>query len=289
MGYDDPMPSVNRISEAAAELHQLISSYDYDSLLPPHFLDGFGSVLLEQADWLEALTEQFKSYVLAAERNASSGTPEISHSDQLLNWSAVSGIPVWKAGRFDAVFDDSAFADYTPAPAEAEIVIYLDKYRGDQLKAVQAAALRLGDELGYTDFILTDEVFGSVFRRFRGKLRTGLASDFVQQKMQALDERTSIEVVGRARAETDAIKAASAVQLITSLAEIPNAVVRVGGLLVIKQADVNGVPVIITRELSTREIRALECNPGIQRDPHGALQLLAAAVAQLEEDGHDTR
>jgi hypothetical protein len=99
-----------------------------------------------------------------------------------------------------------------------------------------------------------------------------------------LDERASIELVGRARAETDAIKAASAVNLIASLAGIPNAVVRVGGLLVIKQTDADGNPAVLTRELSTREIRALELNPGIQKDPHGALELLAAAVAQLEED-----
>jgi transcriptional regulator with XRE-family HTH domain len=178
----------------------------------------------------------------------------------------------------------SRSADYTPPPAEAEIVIYLDEYSEDQLEAVQAAAIQLGDELGYTDFILTDEQLSSVFRLFRGKLKTGLTPDFVQQKIRELDERASIEVVGRARAETDAIKTMSAVNVIASLADIPNAVVRVGGLLVIKQTDTNGHPAVVTRELSTREIKALELNPGIQRDPRAALQLLAAAVAQLKED-----
>jgi hypothetical protein len=74
------------------------------------------------------------------------------------------------------------------------------------------------------------------------------------------------------------------VNLIVSLTGIPNAVVRVGGLLIIKQTDADGDPAVLTRELSTREIRALELNPGIQKDPHGALELLAAAVAQLDED-----
>lgn len=212
--------------------------------------------------------------------------PDIPRPDVAYYWYAVAGLPVWKVDRPIRDYDPT-FADYAPPPAEAEIVVYLDEYGEKQLDAVQAAALQLGNELGYTDFILTDEQHGSIFQRFRGKLQTGLTSNFVQQKMRELDERSFIEVVGRARAETDAIKASSVVKLIASLAETPNAVVRVGGFLIVKQTNANGVPAIITRELSTREIRALELNPGIQKDPNGVLHLLAIAVAQLEEDECD--
>lgn len=284
MGYEDPEPLVTRIVNAAYELRNL-KNYGH---FPTEFQDQFAVALIQQAQLLEALAEQFQSYDHAVRivrvRNR---PPYVPNTDIRLDWYAIAGMPVWKVRRADQLFDTSAFADYTPPPAEAEVVVYLDKYSEHKLEAVQAAALQLGNELGYTDFILTDEQRGSIFRRFRGKLRTGLASNFVQQKMQELDERSSIEVVGRARAETDAIKASSAVKLIASLADIPNAVVRVGGLLIVKQTDAYGVPAVMTRELSTREIRALELNPGIQKDPHGVLQLLAIAVAQLEEDECD--
>lgn len=95
----------------------------------------------------------------------------------------------------------------TTVPGEAEIVFYLDEYDEDQLKAVQAAAIKLGYELGYTDFVQTDEETGSIFRRFRGKLKTGIASDFVQQKLNELDERARIEIYGRAQAETTSMTA----------------------------------------------------------------------------------
>ena len=284
MGYEDPEPLVNRIAEAAAGLKRLIKRYNYD-YFPGEFQDHFPSALGRQAELLEALVEQVRSNGEAA--RASRNSPDVPNTDLLLDWYAVAGMPVWRIRRSGEPFDASAFADYTPPPAETEIVVYLDKYSEEQLEAVQAAALQLGEELGYTDFILTDDQRGSIFRRFRGKLRTGLTSNFVQQKMQELDERTSIEVVGRARAETDAIKANSAVKLIASLADIPNAVVRVGGLLIVKQTDSKGVPAVMTRELSTREIKALELNPGIQRDPQAALHLLAIAVAQLEEGERD--
>ncbi len=252
MDYEDPAPLVNRIMQAAFELRNVIKSCDYD-YFPAESQDQFAVALRRQADLLEALVEQLQNYNQATQR-VYAGNPDVSDKDLLLDWYAVAGMPVWRVRSTYEPFGASAFADYTPPPAEAEAVVYLDKYSEEQLEAVQAAALQLGNELGYTDFILTDEQRGSVFRRFRGKLRTGLASNFVQQKMQELDERSSIEVVGRARAETDAIKASSAVKLIASLADIPNAVVRVGGLLIVKQTDANGVPAVMTRELSTREI-----------------------------------
>jgi hypothetical protein len=180
-------------------------------------------------------------------------------------------MPVWQIwkpvpGKSNAY----RFVEYaSPAPAETEIILYLDEYDEGQLEAVQSAAIRLGDELDYADFVQTDEQINSIFRRFKGKPKAGPASDFVEQRMLESEERASIEIVGRTRAEADAIKTTSAVSLIASLADIPNAVVRVGGLLVVKQTDVNGAPAVMTRELSTREIRALELNPGIQRDPKG--------------------
>jgi transcriptional regulator with XRE-family HTH domain len=171
------------------------------------------------------------------------------------------------------------------SPAEAEIVIYLDEYDDAQLHQIQAAATRIAAELGYADFALINELVGSIFLLLRGKLKAGLKSATAQQLKRELEDRVSIEVSGRARAEADAIKTSSAVQLIASLAGIPNAVVRVGGLLIVKQTGADGIPAVMMRDLSSLEIRALELNPGIQRDPQGVLQLLAAAVAQLREDG----
>jgi hypothetical protein len=276
MKHEDPVPLTHRIQDVAQELNNLvIKSY---SGLPMHFQIRLRLALESHAKRLEGLLEELSDYV-RLERIARRTAPKLPERTWLdWDWYAVSGMPVWK------VYPPAELSDYTPAPADAEVVVYLDEFSKIQLEEVQAAAIRLGEELGYTDFVLTDEEKGSIFRRFRGKLQAGLAHDFVQQKMMELDERGSIELVGRARAETDAIKASSAVKLIASLADIPNAVVRVGGLLIIKQTDGHDNPAVLTRELSTREIRALELNPGIQKDPQAALELLAVAVAQLEED-----
>jgi hypothetical protein len=276
MDYRTPVRLTRIIQESACELSELLDKNFGD--LPDEFQLQFLQALMRHYQGLNGLEEDLRSYY-QARRSGRRISPRLPkrYWTQEPDWYAVAGMSVWK------VHPTLEFTEYASAPAEAEVVVYLDKYSEAQLEAVQAAAIKLGEELGYIDFVLTDEEKGSIFRRFRGKLRSGLASDFVQQKMIELDQRTSIELVGRARAETDAIKTSSAVSLIESLADIPNAVVRVGGLLIIKQT-LNGDPAVLTRELSAREIRALELNPGIQKDPHGALELLAAAVAQLEED-----
>ena len=59
--------------------------------------------------------------------------------------------------------------------------------------------------------------------------------------------------------------------------------VRVGSVLIIKKTDAMGDSVVLVRELIGTEIRALELNAGIQKDPQSALHLLALAVAELDE------
>lgn len=284
MGYEDPAEVAERVAQASSKLAALIQRNS--SRLPGELQNAVSVGLNREAHYIDNMRFWLVGYLRAVENVDRSGRPDLPKTEMLEGWYAVGDMPVWQVSSRRHSPEELNFADYRPSPEEAEIVIYLDKYGERHLRQVQAAAVRLADELGYTDFALTDEEFGSIFRRLRGKLRTGVKSDFVQQKMRELDMRASLEISGRARAEIDAITTSSAVNLIASLAEIPNAVVRVGGLLVVKQT-VSGVPAVITRELSTREIRAFELNPGIQKDPQGVLQLLAAAVAQLEEDERD--
>jgi hypothetical protein len=275
MGYEDPAPLAKRIADAASELQTLIMYHQFYSYFSGNSQSHLSEELRQQLDVLYGNVKQLRAF------GNSHGMPP---TDALMGSGSIAGMPVWRLLGPGQVHGAPSFSDYDPPPAEAEIVIYLDKYRNEDLEGIQDAAMRLGHELGYSDFLLTDEEIGSIFRRLRGKLKAGVESDFVQQKMQELDIRASIEISGRAQAETDAIKTSSAVSLIASLADIPNAVVRVGGLLVVKQTNAGGQPAVMTRELSTREIRALELNPGIQKDPQGVLQLLSAAVAQLAED-----
>jgi len=283
MGYADPSYVLDRIRQLASEMSRSLEK-QYPAG-PEDFLENFVSELSVEATRLEVLAGRLRS-VARATAISRYGVPEVSGEYGVLGWVPVDGVPVWRVHRRDS-WQTYGFDDYDPAPAEAEVVIYLDQYTEASLQQVEEAALLLADDLGYTDFSLIEEESGSIWRRFKGKLQDGVSSDFVKERMLELDSRVSIELIGKAQAENDAIKTSSAVSLIESLAEIPNAVVRVGGALIIKYTDPVIGPCVLSRDLTTREIRAMERNPGIQRDPRHVLELLAVAVQELPDDPED--
>lgn len=210
--------------------------------------------------------------------------PNVPRGYELQDWFPIGNgqdraIALWRVGAAP----ESPVPPGTAPDAEAEIAIFLDEYDPQELDAVDAAVRVLARSLGYNDFQLESEVSGSIFRRLRGKIQDGVASDYAQARLSELEQRFTLEAVGRTQAEVDAIVTDNAVQLIAALADIPNAVVRVGALMVIKYTNEAGGPVMLQRQLTSIEIRALERNPGIQAHPARALELLSIAVRELPE------
>ncbi len=280
MGYEDPTRDVNEIVQNASLLQSLIKQY-YD-YLPETVHDRFMDGLKPLAKSLGELVDLLSNYGPAAMAVAQGDEPRLPKRYFVRGWTAIAGTSVWRVEHVGDRVRDSLTRNPEPA-SDAEIAIYLDKYSDSDLERVQDAALELATSLGYEDFSLLDEELGSIFKRWGAKLRSGIETDYVQRRMEEIEERTSFEIVGKVLAENDAIKTDSAVRLIASLADIPNAVARVGAILIVKQT-VHGTPNVMIRELNTREIRALEQNPGIQRDPSHALELLAIAVGQIDSE-----
>lgn len=87
------------------------------------------------------------------------------------------------------------------------------------------------------------------------------------------------------QAQVDEKVAAAVSGLVNSFADVPRACVRVGSIFFVKYSGSSG-PVVLARNLSQVEIRAMERFPEIQRDPEKAFEALALAVTQLEGSGN---
>lgn len=240
---------------------------------------GLARVIAALAEDVIGLSERVPAW-LQASRSARE-VPQLPEGYYPSQWLAIvrggrAGYPVWWV---ESVAHDEPAAGDEP---EADVAIYLDKFDESQLAAIEAAAEELAALLGYGDFTLVEERRGSIFKSWRGKLQGGLASDRVQSRLAEIEQRLTLEAVGRAQAEVDSKVTESAVTLIESLGDIPNAVVRVGALMVIKYTPDGADTVLLLRHLTSAEVRALERNPGIQSDPVHALELLAVAVQQLQ-------
>ena len=164
------------------------------------------------------------------------------------------------------------------APTEIAVDIYLDT--NDRVVAARVfdAADSLARLLGYDGPFDEQIVHGSIFRRAKAVAREAVTSQELTARLVTIERALELKYLGLNQAESDVREAEAASLLIGSLAEVQQACLRVGSLLVVKYQDAGG-PVVLTRNLSQLELHALERFPEIQKNPRQTLDAIATAVA----------
>jgi cell division septum initiation protein DivIVA len=164
---------------------------------------------------------------------------------------------------------------------DQEVVIYIQT--DDEAVAAQvfAAVDELSLLLGYQQPIEESLERGSFFRRAKAHVAAGLSSDAVTDRLTKVERAIELTVIDAKQADVDDKTAQAVQRLISSLADVPQACIRVGSILLVKYHNGYG-PVILTRTLSQVEIRALERFPEIQTHPNLALTALATAIESME-------
>jgi hypothetical protein len=127
---------------------------------------------------------------------------------------------------------------------------------------------------------------GSFFRRVRTMARRGVTSQEVTSRLTKLERAIELAHVDARQADVDFKEAQAVAELLASLADVPQACVRIGSIFVVKYAGNSG-PVILCRNLSQLELRAIERYPEIQREPGCAFDALATAISTLQCDAED--
>ncbi len=132
----------------------------------------------------------------------------------------------------------------------------------------EAALVDMFRSQGLEAELLESEV-GSWFRRFRSRLSDERADLLLDKAERA------IEVVALSRPEGEANRdnAEAIARLMESSAGIPNAVVQSGSVLFVKVTDSTGARVL-SKTLSATELRILETNEHVLRNPLAALSFL---------------
>jgi excisionase family DNA binding protein len=182
-----------------------------------------------------------------------------------------------KAHLGDGLDDLYEFAADTPVPVNA----YLDTDDPELARNVIDALDDLVRSLGFED--PTDETIeaGSIWRRARVFLGRGLSSKQVRMRLASLERVIELRHIDKQQAEVDAKTSEALTKLIQSLEHIREACMQAGSILLIKYEH-KDVPVLLARQLSHREMWALERFPEIQTRPRDVLQALALASESLE-------
>ncbi len=172
----------------------------------------------------------------------------------------------------------------SPGSAAAEITvdIYLDTNDRVAAARVFGAADSLVRTLGYDGPFDEEIVYGSIFRRAKAVAMEAATSEELRERLIQLERLIELNVLESKQAAVNVREAQAARMLIDSIADVPQACLRLGSVLVVKYQDAGG-PVLLTRNLSQLEMHALERFPEIQKNPRQVLDALATAVTFGEQ------
>ena len=107
-------------------------------------------------------------------------------------------------------------------------------------------------------------------------------SQELRERRIQLERLIELSVLDSKQAAVNVQQAQAARLLIDSIADVPQACLRMGSVLVLKYQDAGG-PVLLTRNLSQLEMHTLERFPEIQKNPRQVLDALATAVTFGEQ------
>jgi hypothetical protein len=171
------------------------------------------------------------------------------------------------------------------AAAEITVDIYLDTDDRVAAARVFSAADSLMRVTGYDGPFDEEIVYGSIFRRAKAVAMEAATSEEMRERLIQLERLIELSVLESKQAAVNVREAQAARMLIDSIADVPQACLRLGSVLVVKYQD-GGGPVLLSRNLSQLEMHALERFPEIQKNPRQVLDALAAAVT-FGEQGRD--
>jgi hypothetical protein len=158
--------------------------------------------------------------------------------------------------------------------------VYLDTEDEELAQRVVARVQRLARVIGYQV-----EKKGRLHRgsyTWFTRLVAKLSKHGVPRRLAEAEQVARLLLLDEHQAKADDVMAHAVAQLLDSIAETPNACIRVGSLLILKFEDHRGSQTLV-RQLTATELLALERYPGLQKDPSKTLELLATVVRAVEE------
>lgn len=153
-------------------------------------------------------------------------------------------------------------------------IYFAESVSSDDRSAVVSALDDLMREAGLdlTEQLPDEE--GSWWKRLIFRTKTALNQDEVQMRLRKAERAVEAHYLAKPEAEANNLQASGAAALIAALAATENAAIQVGSLLIIKVTDTAGKCIVLARTLTPDELKRLEENQSILRQPERVLELL---------------
>lgn len=164
------------------------------------------------------------------------------------------------------------------------IEIYIDSDSLETaLKIYEAVNLFL-NEIGFQKEIELQAIKGSWFKRFVAKSKEAISSDEVLDRLKEAEYGLEVNMVLKKQSEIDVNSSQALLNIVKSIESVPNAVIRIGSILVVKLTNELGEVSLQSRTLSIKEMYLLNKNPDLLQKPQKILSAIAKAVDEGEKN-----
>lgn len=173
-----------------------------------------------------------------------------------------------------------------PPSAEPIVSVYVDTYDEEKVAAIQTALAELLDSEELHIELLSEPEISSWFARFKIKSKEVLTKGEVASRLQKIEHAIEVTGLHRPMSEVNAKHADAASRLVQAANEYDEVVMLVGSVMLVKFTSSDGRKRLVVKTLSVAEVRAIESNAHILKDPQAALAYLDYLADGSQQGGH---
>lgn len=157
------------------------------------------------------------------------------------------------------------------------VSVYLEDGHNSTVRDVQSALQTIAEEVGFELIAETNPVYGSFWQKFRAKASDPHTQQEVYDRLIKLERTAEVRLLAVPESQANMQNAQGLAAIIEALKGESAAVIQLGPMVVVKAPRPDCESAILCRMLTAKELRMLEADPGLLRDPIALMARLTAA------------
>ena len=187
------------------------------------------------------------------------------------------------------VYLHSAADDARASMDSWPVSIYLAEGSSASGEYIRSVVQEILEGLGYELIAESDPVIGSFWQRLRAKAREPQTQEALYERMAKLERAAEVRLLALPESQANMQNAQGLTAVIQALEKESAAAIQLGPLLILKIPLPGGGSAVQCKTLTPSQLRVLERQPDLLRDPAGILPLLCSVVEsnpQIESVQH---
>lgn len=161
--------------------------------------------------------------------------------------------------------------------------IFLDTNDPNKIYSTYQATLDFLTSIGFETVVDFPEKKGSWIKKIISKSKDIITSEEVSERLKEAEYAVEVNTILKPQSEVEKNQSEALLNILKGLEGIPNAVIRIGSLIVVKVTNQEGEMNVQVRTLSIKELHLLNKHPELLNQPKQILSDLANLIDDSQE------